>query len=56
VVVRGVACPLASRREVAAALRALAAEGIGAVQIFLAPTTPATLDGFAAVLDVLDRG
>jgi alkanesulfonate monooxygenase SsuD/methylene tetrahydromethanopterin reductase-like flavin-dependent oxidoreductase (luciferase family) len=45
-----------SPEELAAALRAIAAEGIGSVQVFLAPTTPATLDGFAAVLDLLDRG
>jgi alkanesulfonate monooxygenase SsuD/methylene tetrahydromethanopterin reductase-like flavin-dependent oxidoreductase (luciferase family) len=44
-----------SPEEVAAELRALAAEGISAVDVFLAPTTPATLDGFAAVLELLDR-
>jgi alkanesulfonate monooxygenase SsuD/methylene tetrahydromethanopterin reductase-like flavin-dependent oxidoreductase (luciferase family) len=45
-----------SPEEVAVGLRALAAEGIDAVQVWLAPMTPATLNGFAAVLDILDRG
>ena len=41
--------------EVAASLRALADEGISHVQIFLMPTTPATIDDFGAVLERLDR-
>jgi alkanesulfonate monooxygenase SsuD/methylene tetrahydromethanopterin reductase-like flavin-dependent oxidoreductase (luciferase family) len=45
-----------SPEELAAELRALAAEGIGAVEVYLAPTTPASLDGFAVVLEILDRG
>lgn len=45
-----------SPEELATELRALAAEGIDAVQVFLAPTTPATVDDFAAVLELLDRG
>ena len=45
-----------SPEELAASLRALAAEGISHVQIFLMPTTPATVDGFGAVLELLDRG
>jgi alkanesulfonate monooxygenase SsuD/methylene tetrahydromethanopterin reductase-like flavin-dependent oxidoreductase (luciferase family) len=44
-----------SPEEVAAALRALADEGIGHVQIFLMPTTPATVEEFGAVLEHLDR-
>ena len=35
-----------SPEELAASLRALADEGISHVQIFLMPTTPATVDGF----------
>jgi alkanesulfonate monooxygenase SsuD/methylene tetrahydromethanopterin reductase-like flavin-dependent oxidoreductase (luciferase family) len=42
--------------EVAASLRALAAEGIGHVQVILAPTTSETVAGFRAVFDLLDRG
>jgi alkanesulfonate monooxygenase SsuD/methylene tetrahydromethanopterin reductase-like flavin-dependent oxidoreductase (luciferase family) len=45
-----------SPEEVAASLRALAAEGIGHVQVILAPTTSETVAGFRAVLDLLDRG
>jgi alkanesulfonate monooxygenase SsuD/methylene tetrahydromethanopterin reductase-like flavin-dependent oxidoreductase (luciferase family) len=41
--------------ELAAALRAMAAEGIDHVQIFLMPTTPATVEGFGEVLARLDR-
>jgi alkanesulfonate monooxygenase SsuD/methylene tetrahydromethanopterin reductase-like flavin-dependent oxidoreductase (luciferase family) len=41
--------------EVAAALQALADAGITHVQIFLMPTTPATIEGFGAVLEHLDR-
>jgi alkanesulfonate monooxygenase SsuD/methylene tetrahydromethanopterin reductase-like flavin-dependent oxidoreductase (luciferase family) len=44
-----------SPEELAESLRALADEGIGHVQIFLMPTTPATVDAFAAVLERLDR-
>jgi alkanesulfonate monooxygenase SsuD/methylene tetrahydromethanopterin reductase-like flavin-dependent oxidoreductase (luciferase family) len=43
-----------SPEELATELRALATEGIDAVQVLLAPTTPATVDGFAAVLELLD--
>jgi hypothetical protein len=42
--------------EVETSLRALAAEGIGHVQVILAPTTSETVAGFRAVLDLLDRG
>jgi alkanesulfonate monooxygenase SsuD/methylene tetrahydromethanopterin reductase-like flavin-dependent oxidoreductase (luciferase family) len=42
--------------ELAASLRALAAEGIDHIQIFLAPTTPATVEHFRATLELLDRG
>ena len=45
-----------SPEELAKSLRALATEGIGHVQIFLMPTTPATVDGFGEVLALLDRG
>jgi alkanesulfonate monooxygenase SsuD/methylene tetrahydromethanopterin reductase-like flavin-dependent oxidoreductase (luciferase family) len=45
-----------SPEELAAALRAVAAEGIGHVQIFLMPTTPASVEGFGATLELLDRG
>ena len=41
--------------EMAAALRALAAEGIGHVQLSLRPTTPSTVEAFGAVLEHLDR-
>jgi alkanesulfonate monooxygenase SsuD/methylene tetrahydromethanopterin reductase-like flavin-dependent oxidoreductase (luciferase family) len=41
--------------ELAASLRALADEGISHVQIFLMPTTPATVEDFGAVLEHLDR-
>ena len=44
-----------SPEEVAAALRALADEGIRHVQIFLMPTTPTTLEGFGEILARLDR-
>ncbi len=44
-----------SPEEVASALRALAAEGIGHVQITLVPTTLEMVAGFGAVLDLLDR-
>ena len=43
-----------SPEELAASLRALADEGISHVQIFLMPTTPATVDGFGAVLELLE--
>jgi alkanesulfonate monooxygenase SsuD/methylene tetrahydromethanopterin reductase-like flavin-dependent oxidoreductase (luciferase family) len=43
-----------SPADLAASLRAIAAEGIGQVQVFLAPTTPATVDAFGAVLEILD--
>ena len=42
--------------ELAASLRALADEGISHVQIFLMPTTPATVEGFGETLELLDRG
>jgi alkanesulfonate monooxygenase SsuD/methylene tetrahydromethanopterin reductase-like flavin-dependent oxidoreductase (luciferase family) len=45
-----------SAEDLAASLRALAAEGIDHVQIFLAPTTPATVESFGSVLELLDRG
>jgi hypothetical protein len=45
-----------SPEEMAASLRALAAEGIDHVQLSLRPATPATVDGFGAVLEILDRG
>jgi hypothetical protein len=45
-----------SPEELTVALRALATEGIGHVQIFLMPTTPTTVDEFGAVLELLDRG
>jgi len=44
-----------SPEELAESLRALAAEGIGHVQIFLMPTTPATIDDFGAVLECLEH-
>lgn len=43
-----------SPEEVAAALRAIADEGIRHVQIFLEPTTLATVEGFGKVLEHLD--
>jgi alkanesulfonate monooxygenase SsuD/methylene tetrahydromethanopterin reductase-like flavin-dependent oxidoreductase (luciferase family) len=45
-----------SPEELAASLRALATEGIDRVQVFLVPTTPATVERFGVVLDLLDRG
>jgi alkanesulfonate monooxygenase SsuD/methylene tetrahydromethanopterin reductase-like flavin-dependent oxidoreductase (luciferase family) len=41
--------------EMAASLRALAAEGIGHVQLALRPATPATVDSLGAVPEILDR-
>jgi alkanesulfonate monooxygenase SsuD/methylene tetrahydromethanopterin reductase-like flavin-dependent oxidoreductase (luciferase family) len=41
--------------ELAMALRELASEGISHVQIFLMPTTPATVDGFGEVLELIDQ-
>jgi alkanesulfonate monooxygenase SsuD/methylene tetrahydromethanopterin reductase-like flavin-dependent oxidoreductase (luciferase family) len=41
--------------EITAALRGFAAEGIGHVQVVLAPCTPAGVEGFAPVLELLDR-
>lgn len=40
----------------AASLQALADEGISHVQIFLEPTTLATVEGFGEVPEHLDRG
>jgi alkanesulfonate monooxygenase SsuD/methylene tetrahydromethanopterin reductase-like flavin-dependent oxidoreductase (luciferase family) len=42
--------------QIAAALRALAAEGIGHVQLVVDPITLASLDALAPVLEDLDRG
>jgi len=42
--------------QIAEELRAYAREGIGEVQVVLDPITLASLDEFAAVLEVLDRG
>jgi len=47
---------IGSPEELAVSLRRLAGEGIGHIQIFLMPTTPATVDDFGAVLELLDRG
>jgi alkanesulfonate monooxygenase SsuD/methylene tetrahydromethanopterin reductase-like flavin-dependent oxidoreductase (luciferase family) len=44
-----------SPEEIAAALQAIADEGISHVQIFLMPTTPATIDVFGAVLERLNH-
>jgi alkanesulfonate monooxygenase SsuD/methylene tetrahydromethanopterin reductase-like flavin-dependent oxidoreductase (luciferase family) len=44
-----------SPEELAALLQGLADEGISHVQIFLMPTTPATVDAFGEVLALLDR-
>ncbi|MBI3745499.1 MAG: LLM class flavin-dependent oxidoreductase [Chloroflexi bacterium] len=49
--------PLAGKPEVVAGeLRAYAAQGIGEVQLVLDPISLASLEEFAAVLEVLDRG
>jgi alkanesulfonate monooxygenase SsuD/methylene tetrahydromethanopterin reductase-like flavin-dependent oxidoreductase (luciferase family) len=40
--------------EIAEALRAFAREGIDEAQVWLAPNSPATIDAFAAVLELLD--
>lgn len=45
-----------SPEEIAATLRAFAAEGIARVQISFAPFTPAMVEEFGAVLALLDRG
>ena len=45
-----------SPAEMASMLRALAAEGIGHVQLVVDPITPASLDALAPVLEDLDRG
>jgi alkanesulfonate monooxygenase SsuD/methylene tetrahydromethanopterin reductase-like flavin-dependent oxidoreductase (luciferase family) len=45
-----------SPKELATSLQGLADEGISHIQIFLMPTTPATIDDFGAVLELLDRG
>ena len=45
-----------SPAEIAATIRALAAEGIGHVQLVVDPITLASLDALAPVLDDLDRG
>ena len=37
-------------------LRALAAEGIGHVQLVIAPVTPAGVESLAPVLEALDAG
>jgi len=42
--------------EIAAMLRAFAAEGIGHVQLVVDPITLASLDALAPVLEALDRG
>jgi alkanesulfonate monooxygenase SsuD/methylene tetrahydromethanopterin reductase-like flavin-dependent oxidoreductase (luciferase family) len=44
-----------SPEELATSLRAFAAEGIDHLQVTLEPTTPGTVEGFAAVLELLDR-
>jgi hypothetical protein len=41
--------------EIAAAIRAYAAEGISHIQIFLDPMTLAGVEAFAPVLEALDR-
>jgi alkanesulfonate monooxygenase SsuD/methylene tetrahydromethanopterin reductase-like flavin-dependent oxidoreductase (luciferase family) len=46
---------IGSPQELAAALRAVADEGIGHIQIFLMPTTPATVDSFGEVLELLNQ-
>ena len=45
-----------SPEELAAGLRAYAAAGIGHVQVWLEPNTPAGIAAFAPVLELLDRG
>jgi alkanesulfonate monooxygenase SsuD/methylene tetrahydromethanopterin reductase-like flavin-dependent oxidoreductase (luciferase family) len=42
--------------ELAAALRGYAAEGVGHVQLWIEPITPAGIAAFAPVLELLDRG
>jgi alkanesulfonate monooxygenase SsuD/methylene tetrahydromethanopterin reductase-like flavin-dependent oxidoreductase (luciferase family) len=42
--------------EIAAVLRAFAAEGISHVQLVVDPITLASLDALAPVLEALDRG
>ena len=42
--------------EIAATLRAFAAEGIGHVQLVVDPITLASIDALAPVLEELDRG
>lgn len=44
-----------SPEAVAAALQALADQGMSHVQVFLMPTTPATVEDFGAVFEHLDR-
>jgi probable F420-dependent oxidoreductase len=44
-----------SPEEIAAELRAYAAEGIDHVQVYLDPQTPAGVEAFAPVLELLDR-
>jgi alkanesulfonate monooxygenase SsuD/methylene tetrahydromethanopterin reductase-like flavin-dependent oxidoreductase (luciferase family) len=45
-----------SAAEIAAGLRAYAAAGVGHVQVWLEPNTPAGIEAFASVLEELDRG
>ena len=42
--------------ELAALLRAFAADGVDHVQVWLDPNTEAGIEAFAPVLDLLDRG
>jgi hypothetical protein len=41
--------------EIAAGLRAFAAEGIGHLQVYLVPNSLASVERFAAVLEILDQ-
>ncbi|MCC2629833.1 MAG: hypothetical protein K0S14_3483 [Thermomicrobiales bacterium] len=45
-----------SAGEIAAGLRAYADAGVSHVQIWLEPNTPAGIEGFAPVLEELNRG
>ena len=53
----GLGPPIAgSPEDLAQLLRAYAAEGITHLQVWVAPLTPGGIEGFARVLELLDRG
>jgi probable F420-dependent oxidoreductase len=45
-----------STEEIAAFLRAFAAQGIAQLQVWLIPSLPSSVEAFASVLELLDRG